>query len=276
LRRKKWIPPSGPRRSYTRTLVTQKHRSPNIQAPRPLHAPGYRQPTRYAPQMTDGHRDPESPARGQTFPPPRPSTRTRTCVATPQSTHAREPALTSMAALPWLARAARPPCQAATASSHRVAQRAPVARGPPRVPFPRTHSSLFPLPCVLSLHSHPNHTHPRPPATQTRCPLDQHPESRSIWTCGLDPGVRRSAPAGPRAHAHAHMHTPADVIRCLPYPALPCLLAAIATGTGHGAIFFSFFFFLPFLVWLGRCVNAVGERIGAVLARVGKQVVRGC
>jgi hypothetical protein len=221
--------------------------------------------------MTDGHRDPESPARGQTFPPPRPSTRTRTCVATPQSTHAREPALASMAALPWLARAARPPCQAATASSHRVAQRAPVARGPPRVPFPRTHSSLFPLPCVLSLHSHPKPTHPRPPATQTRCPLDQHPESRSIWTCGLDPGVRLlSAPAGPRAHTHAHTRR-RDPVLC---PALPCpALPGCCYRNRHGArcnLFFFCFFFLPFLVWLGRCVNAVGERIGAVLARVGK------
>jgi hypothetical protein len=85
-----------------------------------------------------------------------------------------------------------------------------------------------------------------------------------------------SAPAGPRAHTHAHTRR-RDPVLC---PALPCpALPGCCYRNRHGArcnLFFFCFFFLPFLVWLGRCVNAVGEGIGAVLARVGKQLVRGC
>jgi hypothetical protein len=77
-------------------------------------------------------------------------------------------------------------------------------------------------------------------------------------------------------HAHTLMHTPADVIRCsaLPCLAQPCpALPGCCYRNRHGARCNLFFllFFLPFRVWLGRCVNAVGEGIGAVLARVGKQ-----
>jgi hypothetical protein len=200
--------------------------------------------------MTDNHRDPESLARGQTFPPPRPRTRTRP-------------------GLHGLARAARPPCHAATASSHGVARRAPVARGPPRVPFTSSLSlSLVCWACTRTVNTHPpaaGHANPPPTRSAPRVAIDLD----VAWTLGCAYYLRRLD------HAHTLMHTPADVIRC---SALPCpawlLLSQPARGTVQS--FFFSFFFLPFLVWLGRCVNAVGEGIGAVLARVGRQVVRGC
>jgi hypothetical protein len=172
------------------------------------------------------------------------------------------------------------PCPRRTAPlsrRHRVIARRRTAGTRRARPTPCAfHFLPFPLPCVLGLHSHCKHAspgrRPRKPAAHPISTQSRDRSGRVAWTLGCACSLRRLD------HAHTLMHTPADVIRCsalpcpaLPCPALPCLVAAIATGTGHGAIFFFCFFFLPFLVWLGRCVNAVGEGIGAVLARVGKQ-----
>jgi hypothetical protein len=123
---------------------------------------------------------------------------------------------------------------------------------------------------VLGLHSHCKHASPgRRPRKPAAHPISTQSRDRS--GCGLDPGVcLLSAPAGPRAHTHAHARR-RDPVLC---PALPCLVAAIATGTGHGAIFFFFFFFLAFpcLAWAvrerrwgrdRRCFGACGQASGS-------------
>jgi hypothetical protein len=210
--------------------------------------------------MTDNHRDPESLARGQTFPPPRP--RTRTCVATPHSTHAREPALASMALPAPHGPPVTPPPRHRTASHSGHPSR---AAHPVCLSLPPFSLSLVCWACTRTVNTHPpaaGHANPPPTRSAPRVAIDLD----VAWTLGCAYYLRRLD------HAHTLMHTPADVIRC---SALPCpawlLLSQPARGTVQS--FFCFFFLaFPRLAWAvrerrwgrdRRCFGACGQASGS-------------
>jgi hypothetical protein len=222
--------------------------------------------------MTDNHRDAESPARGQTFPPPRP--RTRTCVATPHSTH-------SMALPAPHGPPVTPPPRHRTASHSGHPSRAAHPECLSLPPF-----SLSPVcwACTRTVNTHP-------PAARHANPLPARSAPRVAIDLGVWPGpwgaLACSAPAGPRAHTHAHTRR-RDPVLCpaLPCPALPCpawlLLSQPARGTVQ-SFFFAFFSAFPRLAWAvrerrwgrdRRCFGACGQAKWFADARWVQQLLR--